>query len=109
HNKDWAQRYDPNFDGAMAFLRKSKAARDTEIAEIEFSRKMRTVRNVIIGLVLILLLGDPLHLTPPAPVTYEVKGEVSEKLKQANILTLPADITDELTGEKEGYFQSSSR
>lgn len=102
-NKDWAQRYDPGFDGAMAFLRKSKEARDTEVAEIEFSHKMRTVRNVIIGFVLILLLGDPLRLNPPAPVTYKVTDEVREKLGQANILAFPEDVTDKLIGQRQGY------
>ncbi len=105
-NKDWAQRYDPGFDGAMAFLQKSKEARDTEVAEIEFSHKMRSVRNVIVGIVLILLLGDPLNLNPPAPVTYKLTGEVREKLRQANILAFPEDITDKLSGEKEEYFRA---
>ena len=104
-NKEWAQQYDPGFDGAMAFLQKSKEARDTEVAEIEFNHKMRTVRNVLIVVVLILLLWDPLHLTPPAPVTYRVTDEVREKLKEANILALPEGITNELTGEGEGYFE----
>ena len=76
--------------GPWPFCKKAKRHAIPRSPEIEFGCKMRNVRNVIIGLVLILLLGDPLHLTPPAPVTYEVKGEVSEKLKQANILTLPA-------------------
>ena len=107
-NQDWGQRYDPGFDGAMAFLKKSKEARDIEVAEIEFSQKMRTVRNVIIGVVLVLLLGDPLRLTPPAPVNYEVKGEVREKLEQANILTLPEDVTEELRGADEGFLQRYS-
>ncbi len=108
-NKDWAQRYDPGFDGAMAFLQKSKEARDTEVAEIQFSHKMRTVRNVIIGFVLILLLVDPLKLNPTAPVTYKVTDDVREKLRQANILAFPEDITDKLIGEREGYFQGSFR
>jgi hypothetical protein len=99
-NKDWARRYDPGFDGAMAFLQKSKEARDAEVAEIEFSHKMRTVRNVIIGLVLILLVGDPLKLNSPAPDTYNVTGEVREKLRQANILAFPEDVTDKLNGER---------
>ena len=103
-NKDWAQRYDPGFDGAMAFLQKSKEARDTEVAEITFSHKMRTVRNVIIGFVLILLLADPLKLNPAAPVTYKVTDEVREKLRQANILAFPEDITDKLIGERNGSF-----
>src|SRR5215213_8000636 len=105
-NKDWAQRYDTGFDGAMAFLRKSKEARDTEVAEIAFSHEMRTVRNVIIGFVLILLLVDPLKLNPPAPITYKVTDEVREKLRQADILAFPEDITDKLTGEKQSYFWS---
>jgi len=102
-NKDWAQRYDPGFDGAMAFLQKSKEARDTEVTEIRFSHKMRTVRNVIIGLVLVLLLVDPLKLNPPEPVTYKVTDEVREKLRQANILAFPEDITDKLIGERKSY------
>ncbi len=108
-NKDWAQRYHPGFDGAMAFLQKSKEARDTEVAEMEFSHKMRKVRNVIIGLVLIsfLLVGDPLHLVPPVPVTYKVTDEVKKKLEQANILTLPEDITDELTDPTQSSFWSN--
>jgi hypothetical protein len=99
-NKDWAQRYDPGFDGAMAFLQKSKAARDAEVAEIDFNHKMRTVRNVIIVLVLILLVGDPLKLNSPAPDTYNVTDEVKEKLQQVNILALPEEITDKLNGER---------
>jgi len=106
-NKDWAQRYDPGFDGAMAFLQKSKEARDAEVAEVEFSHKMRTVRNVIIVLVLLLWLTDPLHLKPPDPVTYNLPNEVKEKLGEANIVVLPEYITDQLKGERQGYFDSS--
>ncbi len=104
-NKDWAQRYDPGFDGAMAFLKKSKEARDIEVTEKKFNRKMRTARNVIIGFVLILLLGDPLKLNPAAPVNYKVTDEVREKLRQANILVFPEEVTDKLIGEKQGYFK----
>jgi len=102
-NKHWAQRYDPGFDGAMAFLQKSKEARDVEVAEVEFNQKMRTVRNVIIGLVLILLVGDPLKLNSSAPETFNVTGEVREKLRQANILAFPEDVTDKLKGERQDF------
>lgn len=61
-NKDWAQRYDPGFDGAIAFLQKSKEAGDAEVAEREFGRKMRTVRTAIIALVGVAWLADPLNL-----------------------------------------------
>jgi hypothetical protein len=61
-NKDWAQRYDPGFEKAIAFLQKSKEADEVEVAEVEFGHKMRNVRNVIIGLFVIAWLVDPLNL-----------------------------------------------
>lgn len=100
-NKEWAQRYEPGFEGASAFLQKSKEARDAEVAEIEFGRKMRKVRNVVIALLLTLWLWDPLGLAPPAPPTYEVPPTVRAKLKQTNIFTLPQTITDALRGAKD--------
>lgn len=39
----WAQRYDPNFDRAMAFLRDSENARDVAIAEQERQRRQQLV------------------------------------------------------------------
>jgi conflict system STAND superfamily ATPase len=102
-NKDWAWRYDQGFDGAITFLQESKEARDAEVAEIEFGRKMRKVRNVVIGLVLTLLLWDPLQLTPPGPLTYEVPADVRKKLEQANILTLPESITDSIAAGENEY------
>jgi energy-coupling factor transporter ATP-binding protein EcfA2 len=107
-NKDWAQQYDPGFDGAMAFLQKSKEARDAEVAEVEFSHKMRTVRNVIVGLVLLLWLWDPLKLAAPVPVTYKVTDEVKKNLEQANILTLPEEITDELSDPRQSLIWNNA-
>jgi uncharacterized RDD family membrane protein YckC/energy-coupling factor transporter ATP-binding protein EcfA2 len=57
-NKVWANRYHESFDEAMAFLQKSKAARDFEIAEEEFQRRWRVPRGFIVGFVLALYLDS---------------------------------------------------
>jgi hypothetical protein len=103
-NKDWAQRYDAGFEKAIAFLQKCKEADEVEVAEVEFGRKMRNVRNVIIGLVLIFLLWDPAHLTPPAPLTYEASPPVRDKLAQAHILTLPESVADQLVAADREFY-----
>ena len=61
-NEVWAGRYHPEFTSAMGFLKKSKEVGDAELAEIEFSRKMRNVRTLIIVLVVVAWLADPLKL-----------------------------------------------
>jgi hypothetical protein len=69
---------------------------------------MRTVRNVIIGFVLILLLWDPLRLTPPGPFTYEVTADVRNKLDKENFLTLPESVTDQLRAAENLFYKDEA-
>lgn len=58
--KAWAERYHPEFDGAMTFLDRSKAAHDAEIAEKERQRKAELQRTrrfaAILGLAFVIAL-----------------------------------------------------
>ena len=81
-NQDWARRYDPGFEGAIAFLQQSKKERDAEVADFEFGRKMRNVRGFIIALVVIAWLVDPLNLAQWSLI----ENELVKSLASADVL-----------------------
>jgi tetratricopeptide (TPR) repeat protein len=93
----WAMQYHSSFDVAMAFLQKSRQARDYEAAEVRFTRKLRILRTIILFCVLGLLsynLWGP--LTKKSIGEYTFGDKVITNLRKQDIITLPANAINAL-------------
>jgi tetratricopeptide (TPR) repeat protein/energy-coupling factor transporter ATP-binding protein EcfA2 len=87
-NAVWAQHYHPDFDGAMAFLTRSKEASEAEIAEKERQRKREIRRtrmfSMVLGVAFLISLGFGAFAYDARNKAYAARNDALEQRNKAD-------------------------